>query len=660
MIIGLTTLVNAQEPISFRSNALGGIIDDDLDLIYDPIELRFVGVGKTDTLSGNGIYDIGEKYIDEGNNIWNEGETFFDKNGKKIYDDDEPFRDFGNGIYDEGEVFEDLPIIKERNNIHLYTNLSNLTSKQEQLFDNLSDDEFLFGVSSRNPLLKFLWHSALVRLKNSRTPNLVSIDSDLDGIPNISNKGNLIDEYTAYLDNTGNDGLYDIKKMFSQEKSDFTTDDSYSFILNNTLKMWRLTLGAKLSQGNATQTGNNASYPLGSGNGHLSQVNSSDPTFRRSVITYLISDKYNNLIWSERGSFESDYTYNNTNYSFSVLAKYFGIEFRGDLMSNLNQSLYKINDLYSGQFENFDPEISGYKDFYSETASYISIIEEDGTWLSYGASIRKTFNEQEERKNDGFWKVGISVNSGSSDYTDSTKHEFLSITNYFDGLDALDTDFERTVSEQNSISDIGEKKLNSYNFYGRFNIPLDEYVHFGFGGYFNQSTTNRETDYIESQYDVTDYDYTDSEYNDDDYVIAETSLLKADRNYDVSTTTFSCPFGLEYKIGKKRDWSLRFGSIFTNTSQTINDAKQITDSEPFVSETEYGDGDVTIDINDNIYESTTENTRTISSSTIFTYGIGCNPMENLQIDVLGFLDSQSSILDAEFYRDLRISFTMKF
>ena len=89
-IFGFTTLGNTQVPISFRSNALGGIIDDDLDLIYDPIELRFVG--RTDTLSGNGIYDIGESFTDFGNGVYDEGE---------------PFIDFGNGVYDEGEVYID-------------------------------------------------------------------------------------------------------------------------------------------------------------------------------------------------------------------------------------------------------------------------------------------------------------------------------------------------------------------------------------------------------------------------------------------------------------------------------------------------------------------------------------------------------------------------
>ena len=81
LILGFTTIINAQEPLSFRSNALGGVIDDDLDLVYDPIELRFV------------------------------------------------------------------------DGVRIYTNLSNLTSSQEKLFNNISDDEFLFGMSSENPFL---------------------------------------------------------------------------------------------------------------------------------------------------------------------------------------------------------------------------------------------------------------------------------------------------------------------------------------------------------------------------------------------------------------------------------------------------------------------------------------------------------------------------
>jgi hypothetical protein len=588
LIISFVNLGNAQEPLSFRSNALGGVIDDDLDLVYDPIELRFV------------------------------------------------------------------------DGIRLYTNLSNLTSTQEQLFANDSDNEFLLGMSYKIPLM-IIWQSVMVRFQNSETSNSVGIDSNLDGYNDITGNGTLIDTYTAYID-TDYDGFYDFKHIFSQEKSDFSTDNSYSFILNNTLNLFGLTMGAKLSTGDATYTGNSASSYLGSGKGVLNDIEWNEPTFHNSVITHLIDDEYNNMIWTEDGDFSSENKVSFTNIDASLMLPEFrGFELRGDASIYSTQILSNLDDTYIGEYEYFDPdEISNYTDTYSESDAYISETDRNGIGMKLGGSLRKTFNKQDDRKNDGFWKVGLSLEFISYDYINSSSSQFSSIEASFDG-ELSSNDFEKIISEETSASDVGTDKLSSYNLYCKFNIPLAKYVHFGLGGHFNQSSRNRVTDYIELQNNITDYDYTASDYYESDYVSTETSQLTADKNYNVYITTFTYPIGLEYKIGNKRDWSLRFGSIFTNTSQTINDAKQITDSEPFVLETEYGDGDVTIVIDSNAYNSTSEQIRTISSSTIFTYGLGHKPTENLQIDLLGFLGtSDNSLLDASFYRNLRLSFTMRF
>ena len=565
LIISFVNLGNAQEPLSFRSNALGGVIDDDLDLVYDPIELRFV------------------------------------------------------------------------DGIRLYTNLSNLTSTQEQLFANDSDNEFLLGMSYKIPLM-IIWQSVMVRFQNSETSNPVSIDSDLDGWIDILGYGILNDKYTEYID-TDYDGLYDLKHIFSQEKSDFTTDDSYSFILNNSLNLFGLTLGAKLSAGGATYTGNSASSYLGSGGG---------------VLNY---DELEKL--ASQFSAENKVSFTNIDASV-MLPEFRGFELRGDINIYSNQILSSVNDMYMGEYEYFDFEISNYTDTYSESDANISETNENGGGMILGGSLRKTFNEQDERKNDGFWKVGLSLNFASYDYTEYSSSQFSSTDVNYDGELSSD-DFKKIIFEQTSSSDVGTKKLNGYNIYGRFNIPLGDYVYFGLGTYYNQSSTMRNTDYSETQNDSTDYDYTDSEYYESDYITTESLQLTADRNYDVHTATFTFPVGLEYKIGNKRDWSLRFGSIFTNTHQTIDDSKQIVDSMPYVSETEYGDGEVTIVIDSNAYNSTSEQIRTISSSTIFTYGLGHKPTENLQIDLLGFLGtSDNSLLDASFYRNLRLSFTMRF
>ena len=80
---------------------------------------------------------------------------------------------------------------------------------------------------------------------------------------------------------------------------------------------------------------------------------------------------------------------------------------------------------------------------------------------------------------------------------------------------------------------------------------------------------------------------------------------------------------------------------------------QVVSSEPFITRTIYGDGEQNIDISDNTYYSTSYQVRTSSTSTVFTYGVGYNPTDNLQIDLLG-----ATTTDLEF-DGLRLSFTIK-
>ncbi len=53
-------------------------------------------------LNNNNYYDIGEDYIDKGNEIWDFGESYEDLNNNNNFDEGEPFIDKGNGEYDKG------------------------------------------------------------------------------------------------------------------------------------------------------------------------------------------------------------------------------------------------------------------------------------------------------------------------------------------------------------------------------------------------------------------------------------------------------------------------------------------------------------------------------------------------------------------------------
>jgi hypothetical protein len=590
LLIGFLQISNAQEPVSFRSSALGGIIDDDLDLVYDPIELSFV------------------------------------------------------------------------KGIRVYTNLSNLTSNQEQLLNGISDNEFLFGVSANNPFLKSLWTSALIRFSIAQNSNAVNIDSDLDGWNDKYGDGILESNFTAFLDNDA-DADYDVQRVIFQRKTDINQNNNRSFILNNALELDNIVLGLKFVYGSYNLESTVASWyhgMLGTGANVLSPVSSGAADFNRSVRNNLIAEDYTDNIWSEDGDFKTDNNSNYFNIGVSCLLKNFrNYEIRGDLFYNHDNSLYDVNDKYSGKYEYFDPNIPNYEDNYSEKDSYKYKREENGGKIFLGVTLRKTFDKKEQRKDDGYWRVGAGMFFGSYDYTNATTSIFSSEKNKIE--DQPLSDHSIKITTDNITKDNGDKSVQNYMANIKVNYPFGERVYFGMGGYFNYTSTNRKTDFIESYDEVTNYTRIDNTSDYFDYVRTESESITADRTYDISNISFQAPVGVEYRFTENMKWSLRFGTIFNYYNQKIIDKKKITKSEPYTTVTNRGDGSSSTYKDDNEYASTKEETKTTSSNTVFSYGLGYNPTENLQIDLLGFFGNKiNGLLDSDFYRSLRLSFSLKF
>ncbi|MBL7149473.1 MAG: hypothetical protein ISS80_05315 [Candidatus Cloacimonetes bacterium] len=564
----LFSMANAQTQ-SFRSIALGTIIDDDLDLVYDPIELKFV----------------------------------------------------------EGS--------------RLYTNLSNLTSSNENVFDNVTDDTYLIGFSTKNPFIENLWNAVLIKFENSKTSNYVSIDSDLNGWDDIDGYGTLIDEYTAYEDNTGDD-IYDILTTISQEVSDFSETNYFNFVLNNTYDLGSMVLGARID---------------------FSKSCDDDYTDYSLDYTYhLIEDNYDDI------TIDGLEDFNNTNEfsTFDFLGSVFlpdvnGYEIRGDINFQNRNTSWGIDDSEELRIDDLDPEIVDYEDYEIEQATFNSTLEEKGNSFAVGGSIRKTFNQASQRKNDGYWRFGAGINFGSFDYKDSEEDINTYIEKFLDPEDSLNIDYIETITEKEESADDGTNKILGFDISFKLNYPLDEKVYFGIGGHLDHNTANRETDYIESIENIEDFEILDEEATASDYTITETYGYTADRTFEHSQTILSLPVGIEYKFTNNNKWAGRFGAIFRNVFTTINDAKQITNAEPFITETVLGDGTTDVVIEDNIYESTSEHTNSAYSDTDFYYGIGFQPTDKMQIDLLGYFGSAgNSLLDADFYRNLRLSFTLKF
>jgi len=593
ILIVITAVGLAQYPISFRSQALGGTVQDDLDLIYDPIQLRFV----------------------------------------------------------EG--------------IQLYTNLSNLTSYSEELFNNNSDHEFLFGATIGNPFIKNLWTSALVRYQNSHMSNSINIDSDLDGFTDIYTTGNFKDIYNAYLDTDFN-GLYDIRNEIIQEKTNFLLDKKNIFVLNNTYQLNQITFGFKASFGTYEGEGTTASSSLGSGTGLLTGSNSNDPSFSLNYKNYTIEDDFNNVIWKESGDYLSNYTEDFSSFDVAVMRPFKllyvdTVELRADIGYTNEDILYEDKDLYAGSVEYFSPVLTVYDDIYSETENYNYQSERNGSMLTFHVQARKKFEKAKRRVDEGFWSVNFGYHTGSYDYTMSQTNGFHGNEYYFDGTDTLMSDYEDDIRNSYLISDKGDESYSNLHTSLRLNLPLSEDAIVGTGIALNYSTTERNTKYMESYTYLKDYEVIDTLLWND-YTTETTFKIAADRTYELTNYHVTIPVGVEYKFTESKNWSLRFGSIFEYYKTIINDKRQITASEPMKTVTQYADGsNPTVTFSDNESLSTSSHRKTAESLTTFVYGLGYQPTENLQIDLLGFLGTSSGIqiIDADFYRSLRLSISVK-
>ena len=564
------SMANAQVA-SFRNLALGTIIDDDLDLVKDPIELKFV----------------------------------------------------------EGS--------------RLYTNLSNLVSTNEEIMANNSNDTFLIGYSTKSPFIENFWNSVFIEFQKTKVANPIQIDSDLDGVDDNFGHGLLNTEFTGYYDITGDD-IYDIIRQISQERSDYDEVNQVEFALNNTFDAGNFIIGAKFH--------------------YSSYTSDEDITYDMNYIYHDIVEDFDD--YTENQLDDSSNHYLNSFFDLQtsiLLPDVRGYEIRGDfIFMHQNYSFdVQIDDYYREDF--FDINIPDIEDFNITEDVSKNITELPGNAFSLGTSMRKTFVKAAQRKNDGYWKIGGGITLGSYDYSDLDEVTLTYTEKYFDGLGIGGVDYLQTDTENALINDNGTQNTTQFSLMGKLNYPFNEKVYFGLGLNYNYQILKRDTDFVESIENTYEFEILDEESTVADYITTETYSITADRTYEQYTSEFYVPVGIEYKFTNNNKWDLRFGSIFRSLCTTINDAKEIKDASPITTETIYGDGSVDIDIDDNTYDSTSEQTNSTNSSTNYYYGLGFRPTDNLQIDLLGFfggVGDENDLLNADFYKQLRLSFTLKF
>jgi hypothetical protein len=585
-------ILNIQEPQSFRSQALGGTVDDDLDLIYDPIELRFVP------------------------------------------------------------------------GVRLYTNLSNLITSNEYILDDYSENEFLAGISVENPFVKGLWNAVLVQYKNDRNPMLDPYD-DLEYSKTINNN----------YDDSGGDGLIDRRTESINEEKDYILDKKTAFILNNSYVFGDLTFGLRYAMAKESGEGISAGYifnnyySLGTGGlGNLSIVYPGSPTFSNEYNSYLLGmNSFRTFHMDEKGEFLGTYETSYSSIAFSAMKPIYlsndTLEIRGDIQYMPIKETESQNDDYSGFYQTFSLDIPGYQNTYQESDNLDYKSELDGSILTFNLGLKQVFKTAAERKDNGFWELNAGMMTGSGDYLANATNAFNSRSFFFDGADTLGSDDHQQINRSYVEKESGDVSISAYYASFRINLPLGDRVHVGAGISLVSWKATLDIKYSDLYNYQENYTLDDDSSDSYDYVITGTSQTLEDRTYEEYLYGVTIPVGIEYKFSNNKKWCLRFGSIFSYSKLTMNMRQQNTRSEPEFEVTQYGDGTVVVDdVDENQYTSLSAQIKTGISSTTFVYGLGFQPTDNLQIDLIGYLGEEYSeqIIDARFLRHLRLSFTLKF
>ena len=151
-------------------------------------------------------------------------------------------------------------------------------------------------------------------------------------------------------------------------------------------------------------------------------------------------------------------------------------------------------------------------------------------------------------------------------------------------------------------------------------------------------------------------------------------MLRADRTYEREVYNFTASTGVEYRFTKSKNWYMRFGAIYSHIQTTTNDKIQVIDQpKPYTQEYFNGNGNYSAQNSNNTYQSETKHSTETISQTLFTYGLGYKPNDNLSFDLVGLFDGSGlnanstnangdneDIFDLAYLKSIKLAISLKF
>jgi hypothetical protein len=512
----------------------------------------------------------------------------------------------GGLLEDDVDLLQDPARITEIKGKLIWTNLSNFINKDEEVFGGASRDFLLVGGAASWGTL----HGALVY---DRRTSRTALGSDL-----YDRYGNtlygLAERQDAEFIDRDSDNSYD-ELVSTRERREGFQDDSEGDIYAAVAKeMGAARLGISASR---YHWKSEYRYPY-DGYNFLSE------TIRKNLITG--QTLYSDLSEGTQ-VYKSGYT------TTGVLVSYWrpirprlqgGVRLGMDWISHEDESKWR------------ETEAIDYTPLLPNANTDNSLMTSEYAAPSSGLNIRGGVTGFYEWSPETEYRVFIDLARESFEWDPDALNQATATRTV---LATLGSDV-RTYSQNGTLDAplSGDGSVLTGNFFGYGLRKLSDDATFAFGLRLASSSYEQTVETSEQLRMVTTYDDGDGIPTFSDYTQTVTGSQAIVNKTTSLSREFSIPVGLEFRL--RKPVMLRLGAVHRETFEDATDTDVQTSYSVAVMRTEYGDGRVS----ETLYDSddglqipgTAATAKHRSSYTEYSYGLGIQATENLQIDVMGF------------------------
>lgn len=563
---------------------------------------------------------------------------------------DQSFRSVATGNLLYGDFDNDLdPIyIWDNNGYRVYTTLSNLSSHHDRFFSDINNDVYLFGTSGNFSLPELGgWASRsmfVVELSDSRNDLNSGLDTDYDGSIDLNGTGYMSGDRVLLYDTNG-DNIFDTRANYTSTADNYSIMKNRDWTLVHSYSLDKTIIGVSFSH---VGYGNN----LTESNNHSNLFHCSTPTHNFSYSNKLIQS---NLSGSE--VYDSRYETGDFLTTHEEPANIFNMALETPLYLIPN-SEFRLEFTYENRKNQYNV-IDSFTDFRDVSAGGVIDITEKNELVEVDSSLSGSIYTPAARltkhwnKNTYSW-FDISFGFGSFDANKTFSDRYDSeIQEPLAGNNSITTyDYDNLVEQS------GDTKHGNFRIAHKTVVDFSENFTFAAGVNFNyiSNKTDWEADF--STDSTVAFVNGDSVSDDNDFIYTQTSSWSGNLINNAKITTITLPVAMEYKMKR---WTFRFGAQHTINRTTTDLSRKVTSSSPTTTTITYGDSTVVTTISDDDFVSWGNATERQQSHTDFVYGLGFKANNNLNIELLYYLNAgDTDFLNTDFYQSLRLSLTLLF